>query len=812
MLWLWAWMLIVQAAETTLLYTTTATDTPTLIVTNHNSAYHPKPTPIESPNGQTRWQFQWEHPDAWAQQIQITHTNSDAVSTVLLGPENTFHIYHDPNTKQSQFLSTLGSPLDVQQQEEALYGGHLLWLWCMGTLILLIKRQPKSQFTPTINKSFWQHPLISPCIFLLTSLLWQRNLWRGTGIPALYHDALGTHWMINSANQWHGFLDPLTQYPIEANYQSLDSFVLWGLVQIGWFLKPLTLYKSCMIIFPAISAWGAEYWARDLGIKAPWSWLAGLLFGFSGLIDNALLEGHIYQTLTVGLPLSGIFVGRYLNEPCFKYGVGIVATFGLALFSSSYLGACGLIVFLGLWLGTGSWRDKQTWWIVLGVGPLLWIHNMWMSESSLHQVRTISNMTTGSVSLMNFWGSSPEIDRDGHAIALGISTIGILLAMLWKSELSDRNNIWKGILIFGGLSGILMFGPYLNLSYIDTLSPLPTRWLFAQPGLSSVGFPIRLAHPFILAIALCASAGLQRLSRRHHWAWIFLPLCLWEIDARNLATRQGVWSTETPTLELKQDATIFTLHPVTTAQTKGSDANIILHMLDCLAQTGHHKPIANNCLSVDIAQSTVKQIQKRLLQRVFTRESVFEVLKEHQISHLLIYPELFTSADWVRIERKLQQAGTLVAKGSQPLHYQVYTAIDNPTLSPPSNLPSTVTIDFITSPDQAKPLLVLGDGILSETRLTHQEQQITHQLTLNTDRQAIPLLFQNTQGSVLWEGTIHPNPTSDQIVIVEGEGPQTRLPLLNSPPHLYQGRTLIWLLFGSLGILGFLLRRKVFSP
>ena len=54
---------------------------------------------------------------------------------------------------------------------------------------------------------------------------------------------------------------------------------LWGTARLFAWAKPVWLYRSCLV-FQALSAWAADKWAREVGIKAPWSLITGVLLGF----------------------------------------------------------------------------------------------------------------------------------------------------------------------------------------------------------------------------------------------------------------------------------------------------------------------------------------------------------------------------------------------------------------------------------------------------------------------------------------------------------------------------------------------------
>ena len=51
-------------------------------------------------------------------------------------------------------------------------------------------------------------------IFLFLSAWWQRSLFFIEGLPAKYHDSLGTFWLISQSSIWNGFIDNNTGFPL----------------------------------------------------------------------------------------------------------------------------------------------------------------------------------------------------------------------------------------------------------------------------------------------------------------------------------------------------------------------------------------------------------------------------------------------------------------------------------------------------------------------------------------------------------------------------------------------------------------------
>ena len=96
----------------------------------------------------------------------------------------------------------------------------------------------------------------------------------------------------------------------------------------------------------------------------------------------------------------------------------------------------------------------------------------------------------------------------------------------------------------------------------------------------------------------------------------------------------------------------------------------------------------------------------------------------------------------------------LIEKGTQPLLYWVcqqdIDAEKQPELTDESSQ-SSVQIDLWTSKDYASPIMMLGDGILQESKLSPGEQFIRHRFQLDTQRLSVPITLQNTDGVVFWD-------------------------------------------------------------
>lgn len=830
MIWLW-WMLsVVYAHEVELHYSTDLPDMPQVIIEHNGMKVEPSIEAIAPVDDLQIWKILWESSDAWLHHIYISHSESDeSVETVLVGRASSQQVYLLNDTQRPpQWTSAVGGREHVAAQELKHRQRPIWWLVGIGLLCFWFgrSRTPDKTSTHSSTIGIWQGLLrawverqssvllwlYGLLIFLVCSMWLQRSVFWSDGIPAMYHDALGSYWLIGRSSTWSGWFDPLTSFPIGQAYSALDSYILWGVSQLFAWIEPRTVYVAWVLVCPALSASAAEWLAREWGVRSPWSLLTGIVFGFSGLMCNALLEGQIYQTLLVGLPCTAIAVQRYQRQPTVWAWLGILFSVALCLFSSSYIGASCLLLLFGLWIGNQGWKKSSSWWVFVGVIPLLWVQYRLMSTGGGLEVRELLRVSIGSLSLETFWGSTPELDRERHAIALGLSTVGGILALstvVWIRQPNQWKK-WLPILCVGGLSLMFALGPTWQVSVGNGLEIPPMVWLFTQQGFSSIGFPIRLAQPFILCVGILGAFGLQQLVQRHTWSWVLLPLAFVQVGQQDLVNRQQFWSIDSPNLEELQGEAVFTLYPLIQERSQGSDADVVLYMQDCLAQVSHQKGIANDCISVQVQSSMAKSIQKSVLQSIAENKSVWSVLEAHQIDSLVFYPEWFREPDRIRLRTILLQDSTKVLSGNHPLQYEVYQRQEGLIQTSVETESSTIQLDVWTSKDHEIPLLLLGNGILAESKVSIFEQSVRHGFSLRDVSFGTSVLLQATEGSVIWEGSLYPNPKTDHIQIRQGEGLVMELPVLDSPPIVPDTDVLYWIqLFVVFGVLGLSMKRVV---
>ena len=273
-----------------------------------------------------QWQVNWDSRESLVQHLHIEHEHQKPLSTVVVGrptPQSIF-LVNETQKGQTQWLSDSGSVKEVQQKERQWFWYRIFLLMasilCCGGLFKF--SSSKRIQSPSFER--WSLPFF---IFVSTMKQWSTIFI--PVLPASFHDALGSFWLISRVKFWNGWMDPTTLFPEGANYTALDSYLLYVVALLFGWISPLLVYKSLLILLPAVSAWCANLWARDLGIASPASWMVGLIFGFSGLMNNAILEGQVYQCCTMGIPLLGLYSSRYTKKATVGSAIGIGLGFSL---------------------------------------------------------------------------------------------------------------------------------------------------------------------------------------------------------------------------------------------------------------------------------------------------------------------------------------------------------------------------------------------------------------------------------------------------------------------------------------------------
>lgn len=506
----------------------------------------------------------------------------------------------------------------------------------------------------------------APVFFLAVAAVWSWPALVSQGLLGRMPDAAGTAWFIwASTHLWPGLDDGLTGWPVGAHYGRPDSYslLLWGGLLQG--VDPARAHAWLGLVGPTLSAWAAEAFARATGARAPWSWLAGLAFVFSGLGSSALLEGYSYHLLDPWLPLLGLFWYRATQpEGRAWHGAAAGLCFLACLATTAWLALAAAPLVVGLWVGSLGRRGPVAGWRPIGaaacvvVPPLVGFMLAFLAGGGADGLAPAGApnparpLTWGLVQL-----ASPltTVDVHGNSQANTLPAVALCLAIAAPVVLRGQPG-WRALACAGGLS--------------LALSLLVGGWEPAPVGAASVGlaevwatlrlalgrFPDRLAWSGLLCVGVLAARVATVLSdrRRSPRTWPLLVFALVDVFVvLRMPWRQQVSTAAVPSAYRAAAGPVLDLWPEERAAAPAWTLRTT--NLGCYYQTGHGRPIADLCITSPGVQSPRLRLGQWVSGRLLADESaaVAERLGSLGFSTVALHPDPFDPADRERLMQAL---------------------------------------------------------------------------------------------------------------------------------------------------------------
>lgn len=311
-------------------------------------------------------------------------------------------------------------------------------------------------------------------------------------------------------------------WPWGQNLVRGDSFVYFALARLLEGGPPSMALTLCILGGPVISAMAAEGVSRRLGAAFPWSLLAGLAYGYSGLQATAVLEGYGFNLLNPWMPwMLGAALAASAPDGRLRDALLAAAMWTLCVLTSAYAGISASLLLVVVVLGA-LLRHRRIGLATYGMTALVVVIGLaWIAfflsapEEGRRAVpdlaQTKGMMRTGSAHLGTLLWRPPSVDLGVHSqgvlqssLTLALATLG---AFLKPPEGSRR-------LLVGGLALLLLsLGNELSFYATDRGPP----WLLAPLANLGAGawfrFPERLVHPASLLLALLAARSLTEIAR-----------------------------------------------------------------------------------------------------------------------------------------------------------------------------------------------------------------------------------------------------------------------------------------------------------
>ena len=449
---------------------------------------------------------------------------------------------------------------------------------------------------------------------------------------------------------------PLSSWPAGESLMLLDSSLLFGLARlVGRAVDPVWFVSACTLIGPILSAWAAERAAfHCLGARWPWSLIAGLAYGFSGIATTALLEGHVYFLFNPWLPLLAWAWFRAVGGGGRWYhGAASGLCFALALSTSAYAGVCAALLVL-VWFVGGARRRT------LAAGPLVAAAAVAVPVAIAYVATVVSSphgapfpvveaitpdsiWRAGSTDLAKLLAWSPSADLSMHSNTPSLALTALALCLFAPKVLAARG-WWVECLVLGGGATVLALGSSFQLGPVDVpglLRPLATEEITTW-----FRFPARLMWLSGLGLGMAAAAVASQLARRR-WAWA-VPLIAFatadavviggapfrteEIPAASPSAYQGM-TRSGALLELLPD-----FHG------RAWDEQIYTRNLVCYHQQSHGAPLVNGCLLRSQFSGTdhplVGELEHELLAFEPDPEEIRSLASGLDVAYIAVRPDL----------------------------------------------------------------------------------------------------------------------------------------------------------------------------
>ncbi len=482
-------------------------------------------------------------------------------------------------------------------------------------------------------------------------------------------------WLVDAAPSIDSHLNTtLSGWPLGQRLAHADSFLLLVVARAG--VPGTILAPALALLGPVVSAWATERLAaRHLGIPWPWSIIAGLSFGFSGLQLTALLEGHLYALLCPWLPLLA-WAWAESTRPGAGMLQGVLAglLWVMCLLTSAYTGIVATLLLMA-WLPSLWTSRRRSWRSLLGAAavalPLGLLYLLLFVSEGAGERLDVGNtridsqelMAVGSARLGTFAGWTLGTDFVEHSIAPILGFTVIALCLFAGPALRGRSEFRPYVLMsVGGV--VLSLGPELNLLYTHSSSDLNLPWVLSPltsvDAASFFHFPTRLAHLAHLGMGVLAAASAAHLAqRRGHIAHLLLVAVVADVlvfsgallrTARIPLQAPSAYSAAPP------GRAVLELLPQFYGDTKEKDLAHYLNNLTCSYQASHGHPLLNLCLGTRTRSGPRWYVSSWLMGSLLAGEDDErgEVLAELGIGAVTLRPDLFQAVDRERLAKGLE--------------------------------------------------------------------------------------------------------------------------------------------------------------
>lgn len=453
-------------------------------------------------------------------------------------------------------------------------------------------------------------------------------------------------------------------FPIGESLERADSFLLLFLSWLlNGFFEPVILVKLMTVIGPVLNAMAAEGMARDgFGVRRPWSLMAGVVYGFSGISAVAVLEGHPWYLLQPWLPgIVWAWVRSADSDAPWRWGLVAGVCWVGCLLTSAYFGIFGLVL-LGALAIAEPRRTVLMAGGLVGVSLPVGIAYSWMfleggrwSQPTATGTEMLLRM--GSTTLAGLATWSEASDLSDHSLCAPVGWAGFF-CLLFAPVILRREREWR---IFFGLalfSLVAMLGRSIRWDTGIPWMDWPIERLLGVPGLSFFRFPIRFGWLYALSTGLVAAQVLEALARALPRNRVLVVLGLAFLDAGPglaLSWRLREVVAAMPDAYQKAPSGRAILDLFGRSVHHSGELEMWAQNLACYYQAFHQRPILDVCLGTMIT-SPRHVVDHWLTRSVMTEpmEGVGRQLGELGIGTVALHADWYRPVDLLALQKGLR--------------------------------------------------------------------------------------------------------------------------------------------------------------
>lgn len=502
--------------------------------------------------------------------------------------------------------------------------------------------------------------------FVALSVVWSWPLAVApAGSVTRHFDLYPAIWLIERARAALPALEhAASAWPVGESLARVDSYVLLGIgILDGGALGGARIAWLVALLGPAIGASAAE-WAACCAFRVPrpWSWIAGVAWGFSGITATAMLEGHVHHLLNPWFPLLLGCAWRAQEGAGPRWALAAGLFWALSLYTSAYFGVMGFVFLLAVVLRAGLERILPAAAIAIPAGAAyawLFASGHRFADAATPQRHLLWEM--GATTLEGLFGWSEALDLRYHSLSAPVGWTVFWLLLFAPFALRGRRG-WKM------LFGLALFALLLTLGRTIRATPehegwaSPVRLALGLPGIEWFRFPLRFAWLYALCGGVVAARVAAEIAPGRRWLGAgLLVLCAGDAIVGTglpVRLRQAPAGIPSAYASAPEGRAVLDLYPPAADYTR-MELELWARALACRYQAEHGRPILEVCIGTDVEsprEVVTDWLSQRLLAPNPDVDAIIADLGRLGVGAVALHADVYRPSDRVAMEAALTVA------------------------------------------------------------------------------------------------------------------------------------------------------------